>query len=569
MVFGGAAMAGIGQRALDISPDGRQVVYVGLVGSVPHLVLRSLDDFSSRILPETEGAYGPFFSSDGEWIGFLADDQLKRVSVEGGRAQSLHQASSSNTGGWNPDDRIAIMTKDNRVPLIVSPNGEVLYEWEVSGAQDRMAMPRWLPGGEWLLVTCVLPVHVCATSTRTHETRHLVLGGEATTELSEGSALYGSSAMYLEPGYLLYGAPDGRGINGVRFDVDRLAVTSEPIAVLENVRTESGGALQYAISPSGDLVYSEGEDASVAYLVWRDLEGGVDTLPFPPRRYEAFHMSTDRSRLAIRVVPAVGPVELRLIDLETGRDRSWVDERGWIGAGTLFPGGFAGPNELLVTAVSDSIRIFRIDWGREYGGDLLWTGLGIGWLEGIARDGRLLLHVLPETGPGGGYLALEDLENLSQIQSGDRTLPEPLVPSEGEQYLSDFSPNGEWLTYTSLEGGAGNVYALRMTNPEQPILVSQGGGEVPRWSPQNDGFFYRNHRNWYWVSLTDDEDEPFADPVLAFQDDYLNIAGPEHEVSSDGQRLLLLKGSGGGTTTSLNLIRNWVVELARLIGTAG
>jgi hypothetical protein len=56
---------------------------------------------------------------------------------------------------------------------------------------------------------------------------------------------------------------------------------------------------------------------------------------------------------------------------------------------------------------------------------------------------------------------------------------------------------------------------------------------------------------------------------LAFQDDYLNIAGPEHEVSSDGQRLLLLKGSGGGTTTSLNLIRNWVVELERLLGPAG
>ena len=48
------------------------------------LWLRPLDQMDATLVSGSEGARNPFFSADGQWLGFWADDQLKRVSVSGG-----------------------------------------------------------------------------------------------------------------------------------------------------------------------------------------------------------------------------------------------------------------------------------------------------------------------------------------------------------------------------------------------------------------------------------------------------------------------------------------------------
>ena len=71
------------ETSFAVSPDGNSVVYVA--GTEAHqLVLRSSDGFGARVLPGTEGARNPFFSPDGEWIGFEAESFLKKVSLAGG-----------------------------------------------------------------------------------------------------------------------------------------------------------------------------------------------------------------------------------------------------------------------------------------------------------------------------------------------------------------------------------------------------------------------------------------------------------------------------------------------------
>ena len=65
LVFVGEAVAGSGQTALTLSPDGRDLVYVGpadsALGSTTQLYVRSMDGYDVRPLGGTAGAYLPFF----------------------------------------------------------------------------------------------------------------------------------------------------------------------------------------------------------------------------------------------------------------------------------------------------------------------------------------------------------------------------------------------------------------------------------------------------------------------------------------------------------------------------
>ena len=72
-----------------LSPDGETLVYVDYDGPATRLFLRRIDSFEVRAISETEGAKAPFFSPDGEWIGFYAYGGLHKIALAGGRAISL------------------------------------------------------------------------------------------------------------------------------------------------------------------------------------------------------------------------------------------------------------------------------------------------------------------------------------------------------------------------------------------------------------------------------------------------------------------------------------------------
>ena len=66
--------------SLALSPDGRRIVYTANGGpEPPQLWIRDLDQFAARPIPGTRNARMAAFSSDGRWIAFFADGQLKKV----------------------------------------------------------------------------------------------------------------------------------------------------------------------------------------------------------------------------------------------------------------------------------------------------------------------------------------------------------------------------------------------------------------------------------------------------------------------------------------------------------
>jgi serine/threonine-protein kinase len=71
--------------AVAISPDGTRIAYVGASAETTQGFLRAADRLESQPLPGSSNATSPFFSPDGQWVGFFADGKLKKVSIHGGK----------------------------------------------------------------------------------------------------------------------------------------------------------------------------------------------------------------------------------------------------------------------------------------------------------------------------------------------------------------------------------------------------------------------------------------------------------------------------------------------------
>jgi tRNA A-37 threonylcarbamoyl transferase component Bud32 len=75
--------ANLNTPVVAISPDGAAVVYVASRGSGPaQLFLRPLNALKAEPLAGTENAASPFFSPDGQWVGFFADGKLRKIAVK-------------------------------------------------------------------------------------------------------------------------------------------------------------------------------------------------------------------------------------------------------------------------------------------------------------------------------------------------------------------------------------------------------------------------------------------------------------------------------------------------------
>ena len=94
--------------ALALSRDGRKLAFAGRSHDKVQLYLRALDRFESTPMAGTDDAADPFFSPDGQWVGFWADGKIKKVSVEGGAPVTVTEARLARGEAWgdgNTDPR--------------------------------------------------------------------------------------------------------------------------------------------------------------------------------------------------------------------------------------------------------------------------------------------------------------------------------------------------------------------------------------------------------------------------------------------------------------------------------
>jgi len=277
-------------KGVAISPEGRQLVYLGVGEGRVQLYLRSLDDFVDRPIPGTANPRGTvFFSPDGKSIGFFAEGKLKKTSLAGGSPITLCDASTGlRSGDWFEDTIVFSAALESGQGLYrVSANGgepEMLATVNLDEGEQRYSLPNFLPDGKNLLFTIGFPTGF-QTALLSLET------GEQKVVLENAR-----QARYLSTGHLVYEQSGTGNLMVVPFDLAALEVTGDSVQVVQGVRHAPTRYVDYALSDEGTFVYVP-DSGGFSSLVWVDREGQEEPLGAEPRVYLDPRISPDGSRL--------------------------------------------------------------------------------------------------------------------------------------------------------------------------------------------------------------------------------------------------------------------------------
>ena len=142
---------------LAISPDGKLLAYAATDDTGSHLYLRPLDAFESRKLPGTEDADGPFFSPDGQWVGFVAAGRVSKAPVAGGVPTTIGDMPLRSARGatWVSDETIVLGGLNTALARMNAVTGatEPLTELNAARHENYHAWPQALPDEEHVLFT--------------------------------------------------------------------------------------------------------------------------------------------------------------------------------------------------------------------------------------------------------------------------------------------------------------------------------------------------------------------------------------------------------------------------------
>ncbi len=552
--FIGEATIGVGQTALALSDDGTTLAYVGGVGSRTQIFVRRLDSFEVTPLAGTEGAFHPFFSPDGAWIAFMADDQLRKVATTGGPVTTLAEAGLTTGGVWTRAGDILFTMELSQAALmrVSSAGGQAarLNQGDVMECTKTMSL---LPDDSWILCTGVTDqgsAFLLVYALETGEHRVLVRDGEARAwqvgEPLPDGALIGTTPLYRADGHLLYTSPDGTLLS-VRFDPGRLAASGDPVVVATGVRMESWShQAQVAVAGNGAIAYVAGGDAHLGVLAWMDRQGRVDTLPFPAANTMGTDISPNGAQAVVAIPAVSGALELWLYDLRNGnRSRLATDLNSSISRWTR-----DGRHVLAVLTGGVLVRLDPTRPGQQ--DTLARTSI---YPFALSHDDRLLLG-----SPADQRLAGEDPLGSYQISLDGSAAPEP-VPLGGRgggAYGPTFSPDDRWVAYLASAGGV-------FVEPYPPTgeiyrISGELGGDVPYWSARGDEIFFPSNSQMYVVRVHPGPPLRFDPPQLLATQRFANYSGRPYAVAPDGGRFLIKLGSPEHSAPSIRLILNASLE---------
>jgi serine/threonine-protein kinase len=527
---------------LAISPDGRTVVYRTRRDGALQLVRRSMGENVAVPIEGSKDGAAPFFSPDGQWIGFSNDAKLLKVAVAGGKPVVVADAPGGARGSWAPDDTIWFSIGTARVIYRVPSAGgtpEAVTALDEPAGDQTHTAPSVFPDGGGALVTVTRSdgQHIGYVSGSSGAVRVLSPGRQP-------QALSGGRIVFAR-GEVLWTA---------RLDTARQTLTAEPIAALPGVELSGAGTTQFAVSDAGSLVYmprlSVGE---VKVPVWIDRAGTETLIPIDAKPYTRGSVSPDGTRIAL----AVASPENRDI---------WVYEiaRRALMRLTVDPGTDTAP-----IWSPDSRRIaFRSD--REGGGIFVQAADGADTAVRVTRsDGPARpAHTPYSFTPDGASVIFAELRSYSDQGIGVATVggngaSTMVLDGPFSESRPALSPDGLWLAYQSDESGRYEIYVRPYPDVMAArVQVSTTGGSSARWSADGRELLYFDGASIVAAPVRPGKPIVFGKPVALFDATRFNERlGPMYDVAPD-RRLLFLRAAGPTgepvRRSDLLVITNWV-----------
>ncbi len=547
-----------------MSRDGSAFVYQTADG----WYLRSMGDLDARLIATSRGAgpvqssdTSPFFSPDGQWLAYWAlPGELKKIALSGGPPIAICQAGLPLGASWAPDNTILFAHREGI--MRVSANGGKPELVIRAGEAEQMYGPQLMPDGRSVLFSVTTNAgpdqwnlaHVVVQSLSSGQRTVVVKGGK--------------EARYLPTGHLVYALRDT--VLAIGFDADRLTTIGGAVPLFQGVQqvvgVNSAGA-NYAVSDQGALVYVAGGSPSRS-LVWVNRGGTVEPIAsIPPGNYEEPRLSPDADRVLL-----TRDRDIWIYELASGRStrltRDGSSQMGvWdpTASRIAYSSATSGNLEAWVAPADGTGQPRRL---TSLGGQI--------HVDSWSADGKLLTFHRHATGTGVPVsTSAADSAATAFVLPMDGADPQPqrFLEDEIGPEGADFSPDGRYVTYLSIETGERETYVRPYPGPEGRVPVSVGGGREPMWGANGD-LFYRssNGERMFAVSAQTTPKLKIGTPVQLFQGPYYIPATgsprPQYDVSADGQRFLMItahKSNDADARPRIVVVQNWFDELKRLV----
>jgi serine/threonine-protein kinase len=562
-------------RDLALSPDGRHLVYrsggtmSGGAGS--ELSVRAIDRIDASLLAGVIFAYAPFVSSDGRWIGFFENRDLKKVPIAGGAITTLCRVNGVPLGAsWGDDNTITFATNSPTTGLwrVSADGGEptVVTTPDPAQHEGNHAFPSVLPRGRGVMFTIAMAdqadsPQVAVLDLNTGQRKTLIRGG--------------SDAHYVETGHLIFAAAGA--LRAVRFDLARLEVLGDPITVVERVLMKPTGAADYAVTRQGTLVYvpSGTDEEPMRSLVWVDRKGREELVRAPLRAYGLPRVSPDGTQVVVTIYDQEN-TEIWIWDLVRETLRRLTFSPGMDGMPFWTPDG----RQIIFHSERTGVGNLYSQAADGNGtADSLTASPNPHWPTAISPDGMWLAGFdhLPRRHSDIVFFPLR----RPVIRPGSGTSPgiglsspEPAADIRFPGWFAEFSPNGRFVAYQTDESGRDEVYVRPFPRVDRGRWqISSGGGSRPAWSRTGRELFYIDGSNTLTTVPVQMSGSIFSagKPAKVFDTKYAAPnPGRHYDESLDGQRFLIVKSSGedsnpNTTPASMVVVLNWFEELKRRV----
>jgi serine/threonine protein kinase len=528
-----------------ISPDGRNVAFVGRASGVERLWIRPLDSLSSRELLGTETATFPFWSPDSRFVAFFATGKLKRVDVETGVITVICDVGLGRGGTWNEQGTIIFNSVNDGPLLTVSAGGgkpTPLTTLDTSRQENSHRWPFFLPDGRRFLY------FIRASDA---DAGGVYLGSlddpvEKIRILNAPSNAVFSPPGEQRPGYVAW-VRDGN-LMAQPFDLGTRRVAGEPVALAPGVRFNPAGRNgEISVSSDGTLVYGTESDAEYR-LTWIARDGKPLATIGQPAPYETASLSPDGTQVAVWQ----GGIAV----IETSRGIATPVVGGWWGAWSpdgqrlAFTTGPSGPPNVFTIPVNGHGERERLTESPN-------TQIVLDW----SRDGRFLIYAEQPNDP-----ASATKSGLWVLPLADRK-PFQLVQTAYRQAHAQFSPDGRWIAYTSTESGRAEIHVQSFAGGRMKWRISTNGGDFPRWRPDGSELLYVAPDQTLMSTLVQRAADTiqFGQPSPLFKltfpaANWGSISGSPYDIAADG-RLLGFTPAGDSGAEELVVLSNWHVGL--------
>jgi Tol biopolymer transport system component len=533
-----------GDYPMAVSPDGSRIAYVAEEEAGAQLHVRELSDLEPKAIAGTSGARHPFFSPDGQWVGFFADGALQRVSVAGGAPLRICNVSGVSMGGsWGPDSTIVFASRGTGLYKVSSAGG---VPQPLEGSNLGI-WPEILPDHKTVLFST--GVAIATISLNGGKARVLARTNDSFSDSSSESPAVLGAGYVLQPrfapsGYLVYGQSPGV-VRAIPFDLASLTLTGPPVSMIDSVeRASDAGAIYFALSETGLLLYAP--TGQRHQMVWVDRNGAETPISADRAAFRVPQLSPNGKLIAVAVSDETRRSDIWIYNAEGGAKRRLTTEGHnlaplWTpdGTGLAFslnasvvetPASGGGSKEVLLPFVDGRYR-YPCSWSSN-GLDLLFQ----------------------EAAPS-GY-------SLWRSNRGSPNASPVLLLRATVGECGMLSANGKWMAYVSSESGRAEVYVQSYPSLAEKVAISTDGGHSPKWSRDGRELFYRQADAVMAVSVDTGASFRVGKPHRLFAGPYRGESQePAFDVSPDGRRFLMIKSDAAATLRQINIVQNWFEDL--------